>query len=174
MAGEFRGRGCNPSGMVVLRPFRADEHAAARARAAPRGRRAAARLRRSGTFAYGVLDLAIEADGALVGWISARSPRNFVPPGLFELGIEIWPEARGRGIGREAVAQLADILFTEHAAGRFQATTAHANEPMQRVLRALGFAEEGRLREFMPQGGTREDYLLFALTRSDWERAGGG
>jgi RimJ/RimL family protein N-acetyltransferase len=40
---------------------------------------------------------------------------------------------------------------------------------MRRVLEKLGFVNEGTLRAFFPAENGRDDYVLYALTRSDWE-----
>jgi ribosomal-protein-alanine N-acetyltransferase len=161
---------------VLLRPFRLEEvddvWAAREAEQGPWvGTRNAfaRRLAQSGKFVGGRLDLAIEADGQLVGELDARHADRFVPPGVWELGIMLFGDARrGRGYGTEAVALLVDYLFREAGAGRVQATTAVGNEPMRRVLEKTGFTYEGTLRGFMPAGAGREDYALYAITRDDW------
>jgi RimJ/RimL family protein N-acetyltransferase len=166
---------------VVIRPFRRDEFApvwAARARrGGPRDRNARRRFRRifahwcSGEPADGFLQLAVEVDGRLVGDVQARHPRHIAPPGVFEIGIELYDAAdRGQGYGGVAVARLIELLFREHRAGRVQASTSLDNVAMRRLLERLGFTEEGVLRGFWPRGdGSREDYVLYALTRADWE-----
>ena len=88
---------------------------------------------------------------------------------IFELGIAIFPEAQGRGLGSDAVATLVAHLFRALDAARVQASTSVANLGMQRLLERLGFAREGVMRAFMPAPGGREDYVLYAVTRSDWE-----
>jgi RimJ/RimL family protein N-acetyltransferase len=164
---------------VVLRPFRPDERkqalAAWRAFGGRAGdenarRRFLRRLEHSGTLHRGILDLAVEADGRLVGDVQARQPRYALPAGAFELGVQIWdPADRRRGFGREAVAQLTALLFTEHGAARVQASTSVDNVATRRLLESLGFAEEGVLRAFWPrEDGSREDYVLYAVTRADW------
>jgi RimJ/RimL family protein N-acetyltransferase len=40
---------------------------------------------------------------------------------------------------------------------------------MQKVLERLRFRREGVLRAFMPVPGGRDDYVLYAVTRGDWE-----
>jgi RimJ/RimL family protein N-acetyltransferase len=114
--------------------------------------------------------LAIEADGRLVGEIQARSPRGGMPPGVFELGIELYePEDRGRGLGSSAVAELTRFLFREEGAHRVQVTTDVANAPMRRVAERLGFRFEGVLRGFMPTASGPRDHALYAIMKSDWE-----
>jgi RimJ/RimL family protein N-acetyltransferase len=51
------------------------------------------------------------------------------------------------------------------------ASTAVENVAMRRVLEKVGLAFEGVMRAFMPrQSGRRDDYALYAVTRSEWER----
>ena len=52
-----------------------------------------------------------------------------------------------------------------------QASTAAHNTAMRRVLEKLGFVYEGTLRGFMPADEGREDYVMYAVTRRDWEGA---
>jgi ribosomal-protein-alanine N-acetyltransferase len=167
--------------VTTLRPFRPEEAElvwAARtknptptSRITPGARRALERqIAHSGTFRRGFLRLAVDVDGRLVGEIDVRAPEGAFPPGVYEFGIELYESAdRGSGHGRDAVRQLVERLFTREGAERVQATTAPGNAAMRRVLKKLGFTEEGTLRGFMPARDGREDYVLYALTRADWE-----
>ncbi len=131
--------------------------------------RMALRLERSGRFVDGFLDLAVEAGGRLTGSIQARAPEQAAPPGVCELGIELVPEARGRGIGTEAVALLSGHLL-EHGYPRVQASTDVENVAMRRALERAGFAFEGVMRGFMPEGDARVDYALYAVTAAGGRR----
>jgi RimJ/RimL family protein N-acetyltransferase len=170
---------------VILRPLRLDELdavLAARDRlgigpqfgGAPPRARLRRRLTRSGRLARGHLDLAVEVDGRLIGEIQARGrPAQTLPPGVFELGILLYdPADRGRGFGREAVALLTGWLFEQAGAARVQAGTAVDNAAMRRVLERLGFACEGVMRGFVPEGSGRTDFALYAVTSGDWPGAG--
>ena len=169
--------------MTTLRPFRPEEFEvvwAARAKSesptagvTPMGRRALQRqIARSGSFDNGFLRLAIDVEGRLVGEVDARAPAAAFPPGVYELGIELYDEAdRGCGHGAEAVRQLVERLFTREGAERVQASTAADNTAMRRVLEKLGFVYEGTLRAFMPAGDGRDDYVMYAVTRPDWQAA---
>jgi RimJ/RimL family protein N-acetyltransferase len=165
---------------VRLRPIRAEEldvlWAERQAESAARGdpprpggkRRLKARIERSGRLVDGFLEFAVEVDGRLAGTVQARRPENAMPRGVFEIGIELFPGERGRGTGREAVAQMTELLFGAHGAHRVQASTWVENEAMRRVLERLGWRLEGVLREFMPTAaGELQDYALYAITRSD-------
>ena len=167
---------------VRLRPFRAHElgqvWAARVARGVPSDQNARRRFRRTyerwreGAMADGFLQLAVEADGRLVGDVQARRPKHGLPEGAFELGIDLYdPADRGKGYGRAAVEQLTELLFRDHAAGRVQASTSVDNAAMCRVLERLGYRREGVMRAFWPlPDGSRQDFALYAVTRGDWER----
>lgn len=167
---------------VRLRPLRLDEldvlWAERVAEMAERGdpprpgakRRLQARIERSGRLVDGFLDFAIEVEGRLAGTVQARRPENAMPRGVFELGIELFPEARGLGHGREAVRQMVELLMRSHGAHRVQASTWVDNAAMRRVLEHLGWTFEGVLHEFMPTAeGALLDYALYAITRSRYE-----
>jgi RimJ/RimL family protein N-acetyltransferase len=127
------------------------------------------RIANSGRLVGGWLDLAIDAEGSLVGEIDARHPPRAMPPGVYELGIALFDEeVRGRGYGTEAIALLTAHLFAELGAERVQASTAVDNSAMRRVFEKLGFAKEGVMRSYMPAGESRDDYVLYAVTRADW------
>jgi RimJ/RimL family protein N-acetyltransferase len=114
--------------------------------------------------------LAIEAAGELVGEIQARSPRGGLPPGVFEIGVELYePRDRGRGLGTAAVAVLTGYLFREEGAHRVQISTDVGNAAMRRVAERLGFGFEGVLRGFMPTSSGPRDHAMYGMTRSDWE-----
>lgn len=133
------------------------------------------RVERSGRLVRGRLALAIEAEGRLVGDVDARSGSNAFPPGVFEIGVTVFAEQdRGKGYGMEATRLLVDHLFDAEEAARVQAATAERNEPMRAVLRRLGFAEEGVLRAYFPAAGSRDDYVMYSLTRDDWLGAADG
>jgi RimJ/RimL family protein N-acetyltransferase len=126
------------------------------------------RIAVSGRFANGELLLGIVADGELAGEIQARQPEMGLPPGVFEIGIEVYdPAARGKGIGRVALAQFLAHLFEEEHAHRIQLTTDIDNVAMRRVAERLGFRLEGTLRSFMPSKDGPRDYLMYAITRTD-------
>lgn len=128
------------------------------------------RIEAGGKLVGGRLDLGIDMDGELVGHVDARCPEGAMPPGVFEIGIELHgTPRRGHGLGTEAVELLADHLFRTYDAGRVQASTALGNTAMRRVLEKTGFTFEGVLRGFMPGPGGRVDYTMYGLTRTDWE-----
>jgi RimJ/RimL family protein N-acetyltransferase len=160
---------------VSLRPFRIDEldllaelygRSAVFVGEPPDRERLRLRIARSGRLVEGRLDFAVDADGRLAGDVGARRPKEGLPPGVFELGIELFEEFRGRGYGTAALEQLNERLFREHGAERVQASTAVWNAAMRRVLEKLGFVEEGVMRAYMPRpDGGRDDYVLYGCRR---------
>lgn len=170
---------------VTLRPFRADEFelvwsarsssagVTVRRQGSPRAARARFRRRfeSSGRMVNGRLDLGIEVGGRLVGEIDVRHPPSAIPPGVYELGIQLFDTAdRGKGVGTEAVLLLTDYLIDAYEAGRVQASTSLENTPMRRALERAGYTFEGTMRGFMPVEGGREDYALYAVTAADRAR----
>jgi len=171
---------------VLLRPFRPDEFdtvIAVRAReAAPAAVWEGAsedgmrrRLALSGTRTTYELLFAMEAGERLIGEIQARHFEGGMPPGVFELGVEIFEAAdRGKGFGPEAVVLITSHLFGREGAHRVQVSTDMENAAMRRVLEGLGFPFEGVLREFMPTPEGLRDYAMYAMTKHDWETVGYG
>ncbi|MBA3246268.1 MAG: GNAT family N-acetyltransferase [Actinobacteria bacterium] len=113
----------------------------------------------------GFLQLVVESDGRLIGDIQARAPEHGFPPGVCEIGITLAPDVRGRGLGLEAVGLFTTYLL-EQGSERVQASTAVGNVAMRRVLERAGYTFEGVLRSYAPAGDGREDYAMYAVTRS--------
>jgi RimJ/RimL family protein N-acetyltransferase len=166
---------------VILRPFRPEELpilVRAYTRADPSTRpgpalsadRLRKRIERSGRFYRGMLNLGMEAHGRLIGDIQARTkPAQTLPPGVFELGIEIYePGDRRRGHGTEAVRLLTAWLFEETGAKRVQVSTAASNTGMRAVLERLGYPLEGMLRGFAWTQDEPNDLAMYGLPREDW------
>jgi RimJ/RimL family protein N-acetyltransferase len=128
-----------------------------------------ARVRHSGTWRdRRVLDLAIEADGRLVGDIQARRDHEYAPPGLFDLGIALFSDRRGRGIGTAAMTLLTSFLFEEEGANRVFLSTDVDNAAMRRSAEKAGFAFEGVMRGFwVAPGAAPRDFALYGRTRAD-------
>lgn len=169
---ELRGdgvllRGLEPQEIDTVLPWVAPAELAAGDEAAVARKRA--RLERSGERTEWEIWLAIEVDGRLVGDVQGRCSAIVMPPGVWELGIELWDQAdRRRGYGREACALLTSHLFEAEGGIRVQATTDVDNAAMRRTLEKLGFAYEGVLRGFMPQAeGEPRDYAIYAITKGD-------
>jgi RimJ/RimL family protein N-acetyltransferase len=124
----------------------------------------------SGSWNLGKIEFAIEHEGALVGEVQARNIPHAMPPGVFELGIEIYDDRDKRhGLGAAAVQEITRHLFREEAAIRVQLSTDVDNVGMRRVAERLGFGFEGVQRGFMPTARGPRDYAMYGMTRDDYE-----
>lgn len=77
-------------------------------------------------------------------------------------------EARGRGIGTEAVGILVDELYRTETLERVGATCDVENVPSIRLLERLGFRREGTLRSALFHHGAWHDIHVYGITRAEW------
>jgi RimJ/RimL family protein N-acetyltransferase len=82
---------------------------------------------------------------------------------VFEAGIGLREDARGKGYGREALALLTDWLFEHEGAERVEAPTDPDNVPMRTVFERLGWELVGALNEF------DREWVMYAITQAVWE-----
>src|SRR3954469_5340281 len=117
-------------------------------------------------------NFAIEADGKFIGDCGLfHADRR---AGTAEAGIGIGDrDYWGRGYGREALRLLVDYGFRMQNYRKIWLSVHAGNERAIRSYRAVGFVEEGRLREQVWSGGRYEDIVLMALFRSDFSAAEG-
>ncbi|MFF2045352.1 GNAT family N-acetyltransferase [Kitasatospora sp. NPDC058170] len=115
--------------------------------------------------------LAVASGGALHGFVGWR--RRAVVPGApyWNIGIQLFPQARGRGIGTEAQRLLADYLFAHSPVVRLEADTESANLAEQRALEKCGFTREGVQRSLVFRDGQWRDVVRYSLLRGDARRA---
>ena len=91
------------------------------------------------------------------------------------VGYELAPSLRpASGLMDEALRAVLDWGFAKMALHRIEALIHPDNLPSIRLVRRLGFAEEGRLREVGRWGGRQHDMLLFAVLRREWRRQRAG
>jgi RimJ/RimL family protein N-acetyltransferase len=123
-----------------------------------------ARLQRSGRLDHGWLDLAIHLGGESIGRIQTFVPSGRpLPPNVFEVGIGLREDARGKGYGRAALALLTDWLFEHEGAERVEAPTDPDNLPMRTVFERLRWELVGTLNEF------DREWVMYAINRRDWQ-----
>ena len=107
----------------------------------------------------------IEVERALTGEIRLhgvsedRSARLAL--GLFR------PQARGRGLGRAAIALALDHAFGPLALHRVELRVLAANARAIRCYEAAGFRHEGRLRDAARIGAGYQDDLVMAILETD-------
>ncbi len=171
---------------VILRPFRHGEFETLWAEeTADRGEfqatvpndeayraRLRARVDASGAWTRAELLLAIEAGSVLAGDVQARRDDETMPPGLFDVGIGVFRDCRGRGLGTEALSLLTDYLFVEELAHRVQLSTDVDNVAMRRAAEKAGYTFEGVLRSYWPlAGAAARDHAMYARIRDDHDRS---
>src|SRR5206468_10835076 len=106
----------------------------------------------------------VEVDGTAVGSASLFEFDMFA--GHAEAGIALVPDARGRGIGTAAIAQLVEFGFVRRNLRRIHLQAIASNIGAIRAYQKVGFVVEGRLREHAYVRGTYEDIVLMGILRS--------
>jgi [ribosomal protein S5]-alanine N-acetyltransferase len=84
------------------------------------------------------------------------------------LGYEISPLHQGRGYMKEALAAVLAWGFREMELNRVEANVHPDNLASIAVLKWLGFAEEGCLREVGYWAGSHHDLMLHSLLKREW------
>lgn len=103
-------------------------------------------------------------DDSAIGTVATLEKRQ---GGVSEIGYSLVRAQSGKGYAREAVAALIDQLFAE-GQRRVFADTDPDNAASNRLLEALSFRQEGRLRgEWETHIGVR-DSLIWGLLRDEW------
>ena len=164
-------------GRVVLRRFHESELPGMWERELRRGGKGDrdkyfAFLRGSGEWTADELRLAVEVDGALAGDVQARRGRASMPQGVTELGIGLFDEARGKGVGTEVLTLLCRHLFDDEGFHRVQLSTDVDNVAMRRCAQKAGFTEEGVLRGFWRTDDGLRDYVMCGRTLDDHRSSG--
>lgn len=87
-----------------------------------------------------------------------------------EIGYELGTEWQGQGLMREALAAMLDFGFEHMRLHRVEALVMPANAPSHRLLRHLGFGEEGLLREHGFWKDHFHDLVMLSLLKQDWKK----
>jgi RimJ/RimL family protein N-acetyltransferase len=105
----------------------------------------------------------VDVDGAAVGSASLFGFDSYARHA--EAGISLVPEARGRGVGTEAIRQLVEFGFVRLNLRRIHLQAIASNTAALRSYEKAGFVVEGRLREHAWVRGTYEDIILMGTLR---------
>lgn len=106
--------------------------------------------------------------GTLVGIVSWRDKSEGTnQQACFELGVAMFPEHRGRGVGTAAQRAVVAHLWLTTQVHRIQARTEAENVAEQRSLEKIGFEREGLMREVLYRDGRWRDGLIYGLIRPD-------
>ncbi|MEW2573794.1 GNAT family protein [Streptomyces sp. NPDC047070] len=116
---------------------------------------------RPGWFQYAI---ELKADRCLVGDVGVRLHENLMQA---EIGFTLAGDRQGHGYAAEAVTAVLDDLFGRRGLHRVSAECDARNTRSARLLRRLGFVQEGLLRQATWLKGEWTDDLLFGLLASD-------
>ena len=113
------------------------------------------------------LTVALLSDDTGIGWVMWRNGVLGAQAGVWEVGILLLPEHRGRGAGTAAQRLLVKHLFATTTAHRIWAGTQSDNLAEQKALEKCGFKREGHLREAVFRGGKWHDSIIYGMLRSE-------
>jgi RimJ/RimL family protein N-acetyltransferase len=118
-----------------------------------------------GTYSMLAVSLPDRTFSGFVCWwpTEAMAP----PRSVFEIGILLMPEQRGKGLGSIAQGLLVDYLFSTTLANRLQASTDIENVAERHALERAGFQLEGVQRGVSFVGGKWRDGVVYARLRED-------
>jgi ribosomal-protein-alanine N-acetyltransferase len=91
--------------------------------------------------------------------------------GYSEITYMIDPSHHRQGFGTQAVRAMITKVFGETDLARLFAIVSRGHTASERLLRRLGFTEEGLLRRHYAIQGERVDQLVFGLLRPEWPPA---
>jgi RimJ/RimL family protein N-acetyltransferase len=112
----------------------------------------------------------VDVDGAAVG--SALLFDFDLFAGHAEAGISLVPEARGRGVGTQAMRLLVEFGFVRCNLRRIHLQAIASNAGALRSYEKAGFVVEGRRREHAWVRGRYEDIVLMSVLRSEFNASG--
>jgi len=98
---------------------------------------------------------------------SRRSSPSADAKVTYTLGIVLYPEFRGQGLGTSVQCLVADYLYSTTLANRVEAITGTYNHAEQRALEKAGFQREGVLRGLGFVRGQYGDGVMYSRLRSD-------
>ncbi|WP_344790934.1 GNAT family protein [Gryllotalpicola daejeonensis] len=121
---------------------------------------------RDGDSADRAVNFVIDADGAAVGTVGLFDFDDLARQA--EVGIALIAEARGKGIGTAALAQIVEFGFLRCNLRRLHLELIASNAGALRAYEKVGFVVEGRQREHAWVRGHYEDNIVMGLLRSEW------
>jgi RimJ/RimL family protein N-acetyltransferase len=113
--------------------------------------------------------LIVDQGGEALGFVAWRRAAGWRVP-YWNVGAQLRPDARGRGIGTAAQRLLVDYLFAHSPVVRLEADTETGNLAEQRALEKAGFTREGVLRSVVFRDGRWRDVVRYAVVRGDLAR----
>lgn len=87
-----------------------------------------------------------------------------------EIGYELHPDYWNKGFASEAISSVLTYGFDALHLNRIAAIVYPENIPSQKLLRNLGFIEEGLLRDYLIQGDQYHSTIVFSILQNEWVR----
>lgn len=106
----------------------------------------------------------------LVGGLTLSGVRRGVTQSC-SLGYWMGAAYAQRGLMSDAVRAIIPYVFELLRLHRLEAACLPSNEPSQRLLRSVGFTQEGLARQYLRIDGAWRDHLLFGMLESDYRPA---
>jgi RimJ/RimL family protein N-acetyltransferase len=99
-----------------------------------------------------------------VAWRKVVTSRNSY---CWNIGAQLLPDGRGRGVGTQAQRLLVRYLFAHTPVVRLEADTETENIAEQRALEKSGFTREGVLRSAVFRDGQWRDVVRYSVLRDE-------
>ncbi|MFF2008253.1 GNAT family N-acetyltransferase [Streptomyces sp. NPDC058195] len=106
------------------------------------------------------------ADRAFAGSVTVAEADSRA--GRFRTGIEVARGHRRKGYAREATGLILTHMFTEQRCNKCEVEVYAFNDASLALYRALGFTEEGRLRQHEFIAGEYHDVVLLGITAAEF------
>lgn len=110
--------------------------------------------------------MVVSGDESL-GFVGWRKVVSFRTSYYWNVGIQLLPEARGRGVGTRAQRLLVRYLFAHTSVTRIEAQTETRNLAERRALEKAGFTSEGVSRSVVFRDGEWRDGVRYGVLRGD-------
>ncbi|MBT2364978.1 GNAT family N-acetyltransferase [Streptomyces sp. ISL-10] len=111
--------------------------------------------------------LMVMAGADLLGFVAWRKVVTARSSYHWNIGAQLLPEGRGRGVGTRAQRLLTRYLFAHTPVVRLEADTETENIAEQRALEKCGFTREGVLRSTVFRNGQWRDVVRYSVLRDD-------
>ena len=108
----------------------------------------------------------IEAEGKIIGQVCLKNIRWINHKA--EISLFIMREEQGKGYGSIALQAIIDYGFKRMNLYRLEAEVVDGNEVSGKMVKKMGFTEEGRLREAKFVNGEYRDILRYGLLRREY------
>ncbi|MEU6218779.1 GNAT family protein [Streptomyces sp. NPDC047022] len=105
-----------------------------------------------------------------LGFVAWRKVVTSRSSHCWNIGAQLLPECRGRGVGTQAQRLLVRYLFAHTPVVRLEADTEAGNIAEQRALEKSGFTREGVLRSMVFRDGRWRDVVRYSVLRDETVR----